>query len=231
MKAKATLLKAYAKGLVRSYGKQKIFCVGLNKTGTTSLGKALENLGMAVAPQHLGEPLVYDWARRDFRRIVRLCRFFQAFQDVPFSLPFTFQAVDMACPRSKFILTVRQNADQWCQSLIRFHSKVFGRGNLPTIEDLKVATCSYPGYAFDAYMAAFSVHGTSLYQPEMLRQYYEAHNAAVTEYFRHRPKDLLVLDVSTPNAFADLCRFLGKEESGGEFPWENRTDDFLCPSK
>jgi hypothetical protein len=84
-----SLLKIYGAGLMRSYGKQKLFCIGLNKTGTTSLSKALERLGIQMAPQYLAEPFIRDWSRRDFRRIIRFCRYFQAFQDVPFSCPFT----------------------------------------------------------------------------------------------------------------------------------------------
>ena len=75
-------------------GEIQIFCIGRNKTGTTSLAEALTELGIIVGEQNLAEHLIHDWARRDFRRLFLYCRTAQAFQDIPFSLPFTFQALD-----------------------------------------------------------------------------------------------------------------------------------------
>jgi len=74
----------------------------------------------------------------------------QAFQDIPFSLPYTFQALDMRFPGSKFILTIRNNPDQWYHSLISFHSKLFGRGKVPDYDDLKKATYVYPDWILEA---------------------------------------------------------------------------------
>jgi hypothetical protein len=49
------------------------------------------------------------------------------------------------------------------------------------------------------------------------------HNASVKEYFRHRPNDLLVLNISDPNSIALLCDFLKIPQTLEEFPWENKT--------
>lgn len=103
---------------IRVLGKPKIFCIGVNKTGTTSLARALTELGIIVGKQKLAERLIHDWARRDFRRLFLYCHTAQAFQDVPFSLPFTFQALDQHFPGSKFILTVRDTPKQWFQSAL-----------------------------------------------------------------------------------------------------------------
>lgn len=225
MKLRITTLRTYAAGLVRSYGKRKIFCVGLNKTGTTSLSKALENLGIATAPQRPAELLLHDWARRDFRGIIRFCKYFQAFQDVPFSCPFTYQALDAAFPGSKFILTIRANPEQWAQSLTRFHSKLFARGRLPRVEDLQRAEYCYPGFALDFYRAVFGEACEPLYDLQMLCGFYQFHYTSVMEYFRSRPADLLVLDVARDTALSDLCRFLGKPLLNQPFPFCNKTDD------
>ncbi|MGE0432053.1 MAG: sulfotransferase, partial [Planctomycetota bacterium] len=102
--------------------KQRVFGIGLNKTGTTSLATALQQLGFDVAPQEPFEALFDDWAARRFDRIIRLCRRWQAFQDIPFSLPFTFQALDAAYPGSLFVQTVRTTEEQWLSSLLRYHA-------------------------------------------------------------------------------------------------------------
>jgi hypothetical protein len=116
---------------IRALGKPKIFCIGLNKTGTTSLKKEMALQGFTVGNQRQAELLFDDWVKRDFRRIVRYCRTARFFQDAPFSYPYTFIALDQAFPGSKFILTVRDNAEQWYNSLIRFHGKLWGNGNTP----------------------------------------------------------------------------------------------------
>lgn len=130
-------------------GKQKIFCVGQNKTGTTSLAKALRGLGIPVGRQSWAERLLSDWGRRDFRRIAWYCRTAQAFQDVPFSLPYTFQAMDAYYPGSKFILTVRDTPEQWYQSLINFLIKKFGREAISSQEALKEVAYCYKGFISD----------------------------------------------------------------------------------
>ncbi len=232
MRRRRSMFGTLARGLVRSYGRQKIFCVGLNKTGTVSLTTALERFGIAVAPERPAELLINDYARRDFTRLVRFCRFFQAFQDVPFSCPFTYQALDQAFPGSKFILTVRQSAELWGRSITRFHSKLFGGGRVPTVEDLAAAEHCYRGFALDFYRAVFGAANEPLYEPETLRRLYESHNTSVLEYFRHRTSDLLVLDVSTAGAMRDLCAFLGRPVVDEPFPWLNKTDDIaVVPAK
>ena len=54
--------------------RRKLFCIGFNKTGTTSLAAALFSFGLRVGDQAQAELLLDDWARRDFRRIIAYCR-------------------------------------------------------------------------------------------------------------------------------------------------------------
>src|SRR5437763_5861921 len=89
--------------------KQKIFCIGRNKTGTTSLTKAMMELGFITGNQGRAERLIDCYKLRNFKPIIAYCKTAQFFRDVPFSLPFTFIALDVAFPGSKFILTVRDS--------------------------------------------------------------------------------------------------------------------------
>jgi hypothetical protein len=222
---RARLLMRLAVSTLRSVGKQKVFCIGRNKTGTTSMARAFTKLGLIVGEQWLAERLLHDWARRDFRRLFLYCHTAQAFQDVPFSWPFTFQALDQKFPGSKFILTVRDSPEQWYESLTRFHAVLFGHGRIPTLDDLKAATHIYPGFVFEANRLLYNTPPDEPYNKDQLIASYNAHNDAVLEYFRHRPGDLLVLNVAEPDAYDRLCKFLGKPCTGEKFPWENRTAD------
>ena len=121
------------------FRKSKIFCIGQVKTGTTSFESSLKELGFRMGNQPSIELLLKDWGKRNFKPIIEYCRSADAFQDEPFSLPFTFQAPDQAYPKSKFILTIRDSAEQRYQSLTNFHSKLFGKDRIPSRKDLENA--------------------------------------------------------------------------------------------
>ena len=51
---------------------------------------------------------------------------------------------------------------------------------------------------------------------------FEAHNKAVLEYFKHRPNDLLVMDLPAGDGWEKLCAFLRKQAPDAPFPHANR---------
>lgn len=214
-----------ATNILRVWRKQKIFVIGRNKTGTTSIAKALRDLGFRMGDQRRGELLLHEWARRDFRKLVRLCRTAQAFQDAPFSYPFTFQALDAAFPGSKFVLSVRSSSQQWYRSVVRYHSKLFGKGGIPTADDLRNADYCYRGFMYEMVRLVYGTKPDDLYDEATLIDHYEWHNRSVMEYFRGRERDLLVLDVAQEGAHRRLCEFVGRSCDKEEFPWELKTDD------
>ncbi len=197
---------------------KKVFCVGRNKTGTTSLGAALEILGLKVAPQYLGERLLDSWVKRDFAPIIRLCETAEAFQDIPFSLDYTYVVCDAFFPGSKFVLTIRNDSETWYNSVVRFHSKLLGTYRAPTTDDLRKFGHIRPGWLLKEEKAVYGVDDAHLYDKEIYIRHYEEHNRRVKEYFRYRPEDLLVLNVAETNAMKRLCDFLGLEYRGEKMP-------------
>lgn len=209
---------------IKVIGKPKIFCIGLNKTGTTSLQTEMKNQGLIVGDQREGELLFDYWVKRNFKPIIRYCHSAQFFQDAPFSYPYTFIAVDQAFRGSKFILTVRESAEQWYESLIRFHGKLWGNGNVPpTAEDLKKADYIYKGFPYHTRMHVNNVSEDAPYNKDVLIDYYNTHIKNVKDYFRHRPEDLLVINLQDEDAYERFCRFLGLKQLQNGFPWENKT--------
>ena len=198
----------------------KIFVIGRNKTGTTSLKQVLTDLGYKVGNQRSAELLMEDWAKRDFRRLIRYCHSADAFQDVPFSYHYTFQAMDAAFPGSKFILSVRNSADEWYQSVVRFHAKRLekrtGEKRIPTLEDIQRDPYVYPGYLWRVRQLVGVAGGG--YPEAALKAYYQRHNDIVTDYFRHRPDDLLVLNLAEHDAMQKLCALLGKLYDDRQMP-------------
>ena len=82
--------------------KPKIFCIGQNKTGTTTIESVLKSFNYKLGNQVQGELLLDTWYERDFKKIIKFCKTAEAFQDVPFSLPYTFQHLDVAFFKSNW---------------------------------------------------------------------------------------------------------------------------------
>lgn len=204
---------------------RKIFCIGLNKTGTTSLELALKTLGFRLGNQRAGELLIEAWGRRDFRPIIRLAQTADAFQDVPFSLNYTYQAMDIAFPGSRFILTVRDSAQAWYHSMLTFTAKRLGceLQSLAAI-DIRQDSYIYPGWHCRLIELQFGSSGLDQwFNRDIMLEHYLSYNQRVLDYFRHRPQDLLVLNVGDPEAMGKLCEFLGVDPSGLRMPHLNRS--------
>lgn len=203
--------------------KNKVFCIGQNKTGTTSVEAVLKILGYKLGDQIKGEMLINDWAIRDFRNIINLCKTADAFQDVPFSNDFTYTVLDYAFPKSKFILTIRNSKDEWYESLTRFHTKIVGKNRLPTVDDLKEFNYRYKGFLWEAQKIKYGIDETTLYNYKIYTDQYEMHNYRVKEYFKYRLNDLLVLNLSEDNAMEKLYEFLGFKYNGENMPHMNNS--------
>ncbi|HUH00105.1 MAG TPA: sulfotransferase [Gammaproteobacteria bacterium] len=199
----------------------KVFCVGANKTGTTSMQHLLQMLGYAVAPQGPAERMLEDWARRDFSALIKFCERHEAFQDIPFCLPFTFQAVDQAFPGSRFILTRRRDADEWFESLVRFERKALELDREVTADDLKAQNYRYPGWWWRSHVVIWGINEDSLYDPARYKAQYERHNASIRDYFSQRPGDLLEIEIADPEAAAKVCDFLGLPRADISMPHVN----------
>lgn len=206
--------------------KPKIFCIGFNKTGTTTIEKTLQEFNFKLGDQIKGELLIFDWYKRDFKKIIKLCKTADAFQDIPFSLPFTYQVLDQVFKNSKFILTVRDTPEQWYNSLTKFHSKLWADGErIPTTEDLKKADYRMPDYTYRANRCIYNTPENDPYNKALLLKFYNEHNQAVKAYFKSQPEKLLTINVSNSSDYAKLCMFLNKPVNATDFPWKNKTSN------
>ena len=202
----------------------KIFCIGRNKTGTTSLRDALQALGFGIGHQPTGELLMEDWAARNFAPLIRYCRSADAFKDVPFSLDYTYQALDAAYPGARFVLTVRDSARQWYGSLTTAHTRLIGKERLPTADDLREHVYhGRPGWMWRQHQLVYGADESTLYDEALYTAHYERHNERVLDYFGHRPDDLLVLNVAHAGAMEALCAFVRVPFTGQQMPHVNRS--------
>lgn len=204
-------------------GKTKYFCIGRNKTGTTSLEKAFRNLGFPLGDQLKAEILVDKYYFiGQFEPIIEYCKSAQVFQDAPFSYPETYKHLDVAYPESKFILTVRDDAEQWYQSITRFHAKKFGNGKIPSTSDLRIANHKIKGFMYNT----VKLHKTpevDPYNKAIMIDHYNQHNQDIIDYFKDRSKDLLIINIAKESSYRRFAEFIGMESPYDGFPWENKT--------
>jgi len=171
----------------------KIFCIGLSKTGTTSLTEALKILGYDAvhwyATKHAfrytddgGIDIDWDFFERH-----------DAFADTPIAR--IYPQLDERYPDAKFILTVR-DVDAWLDS---FADQFAGAGLDPFSTQLHLDLYGTPG--FDA---------------ERCRSAFAAHSVAVKAHFYERPRSLLELRMGT--GWHELCAFLGKATPCQPYP-------------
>jgi hypothetical protein len=173
--------------------KRKVFCIGFQKTGTTSLDKALKTLGYKVAGVFGREQSLEEFRRTFVQRGLEIAAKHDAVQDMPW--PLMFRELDSAFPGSKFILTVRET-DKWYRSI----ADHFGE---------RPYHISQNTYGEDA--------GAPVGHEERYKAVYEAHNAAVLDYFRDRPGDFLVMDLARGDGWEVLCPFIGEQAPATPF--------------
>jgi len=166
---------------------EKVFVIGFQRTGTTSVGAALETLGYHLggafggprgAPLHL--PITQEKLGEAARSFALRA---DAFEDNPW--PVVFREMDTAFPGAKFILTRRDPAS-WIDSMVRH----FGEESDPMRSYI---------YGYGA---------PAGHETEYLCRY-QAHVDDVLGYFAQRPRDLLVLNLDRWT-WNDLCDFLDK---------------------
>ncbi|WP_159023046.1 sulfotransferase [Formosa sp. L2A11] len=214
---------------IKNLGKKKqnkIFCIGFNKTGTTTIKKVLKDFNIKLGNQKEAEVLLPNWYDRDFKAIFNYVKSATAFQDIPFSLPYTFIALEQEFPNAKFILTVRDNEEQWYNSISKFHSKLWSDGiSIPQIEELKNATYRYKGLAYEYIKQVYNTPDEDLYNKSILMKTYNNHNSLVKDYFRAHQEKLIVINTSNKADYFRLCDFLKEKPLHDNFPWENKTSD------
>lgn len=204
--------------------KTKIFCIGQNKTGTTSINKIFQLLNIPVGNQRKAELLAIDVLKGNYDEFFNYVKNDGvAFQDVPFSKSDIYKILDKKFPDSKFILTIRDSPEIWYESLTKFHAKLFGNGKVPKKSDLIRAKYVYPGWIWKMNRLTFKTPEKDIYNKNILIKQYKDYHNEVIEYFKYQPKKLLVLNLKEKNAAEKISRFLKVKKKLDTIPWENKT--------
>jgi hypothetical protein len=181
-------------------GSPKIFCIGWEKTGTTTFGDCMRLLGyshMTHAP-YFSERVEKD----DLSAVLRAASLRQSFDDWPWYQ--LYPQLDRAFPGSRFVLTSRPS-EKWVKSLLNHMA------NRPAPDDWM--------RRHKRFLYGFEFYGAT---EDALIARYERHNSEVRRYFSNRPGDFVELDWTNGAGWAELCGFLGVKPPSIPLPHSNR---------
>ena len=189
-------------------GVQKVFGVGLSKTGTTSLHSALEQLGLRSL--HNPESML-SLDGEELRFSTALAAQYDALSDLPVAA--FYRELDRSFPGSRFVLTTRAEEPWLASCANHFDPSAF-----------------HPNDVIRRLVER--VYGSPVFEPDAFRSALRRHHAEVREYFAGRPSDLLIVDVEETDKWTPLCRFLGLEAPPeASYPHENRASAVPMPLK
>jgi hypothetical protein len=167
----------------------KVWGIGLGRTGTRSLCKALEIMGFKA----IHEPPFLDSFEGYDAAAAGACMS-------------DYRFLDLRYPESQFVLTVRE-IDAWLDSCRR------------AMEQYPESRMSPGDKYYNAMIRNRAHrYGTLVYDEKKMVQNYRRHESQVTDYFADRPEKLLVWNVSENGQWEPLCKFLGMKIPQADFP-------------
>jgi len=180
----------------------KVFCIGLNKTGTTSFGTALEWFGYHKFGWRGGQTgeshqLIMDYFAGRKESLIYAAYKHNVMEDIPW--PLMFREFEEHFPNAKFVLTVRKTPEIWLDSIQRH------------------ITNDYVGHRL--------IYGHSMPKknPQAYLDKYNTHNAEVVDYFADKPGKLLKMCFEEGDGWGKLLPFLGlKGTPVADFPHRNK---------
>lgn len=166
----------------------KIFGVGLGRTGTVSLARAMRVLGYNVKhnPSNIETVKDYDFCNDIF--IAARYKFF-----------------DYIFPHAKFILTIR-DVDSWVESSRQYAARK------------DTITNGRPDISLDRAENRFLVYGITHFDEGVFREVFLEFNREIVKHFQGREHKLLVMDIRNGDGWEILCPFLGKSVPDHPFP-------------
>ncbi len=171
---------------------EKLFCIGLNKTGTGSLNRALNILKLRTV--HYESPIgrlgeVFKFNLENDRNLLNGIGLFFAFSDwidMEGTNNDLFKIMDQQYPGSKFIFSDR-DLKSWLSSRIKYVKKID---------------------KLEKYQKALPESGWYNMNTDAWTEEYHRHKRDVLNYFKDRPNDLLIFNVFEGDGWEELCSFL-----------------------
>jgi len=185
---------------------EKLFGIGLPKTGTTTLGHCFEVLGYSKAPYDI--QLIEEVAEGSCNRIPEYTQQWEAFEDWPW--PVLYKNLSELYPNAGFILTVRQSKEAWLKSLQKHTNRN------PNARSKRLRKLLYKSE--DPWK-----------DEQHYRDFYQHHTAAVQEHFAGR-ENFLTLCWEDGSGWEEICSFTGDDIPKVPIPHMNNSQQLTAKS-
>ena len=183
-------------------GGKKVFGIGLNKTGTSTLGACFSTLGF----RHLYDVhrLTQYYFDGDLESIFKVIEGHDSFEDWPIPLIYK-ELYERFGEEALFVLTLRKTPEVWLNSLSRHAKRINHEGARNIRKNI---------YGYE------SPDG---HEAEHLK-IYDAHTASVIEFFEQKGArdQLLVICWENGDDWTQLCDFFGVSKPWVSFPHVNK---------
>ena len=219
MKSMARRYRAILKTIIFSKA-ERVFCVSMQRNGTTSVGKFLRDFGFRTAgwPEDERNDWSGSWYSGDYDTIFSSIDFkvSNAFEDSPWWLPDFYKILFNRFPQSKFILFTR-DPDAWFRSMIK-HSggNVIGRSKIHCkiyrreLEYLDLLNSGEIDETVENKIRSEKKMKITMEHASHYKKVYRLHNTEVQDFFRRNaPENLHVGKLEDPHKWQKMGRFLG----------------------
>lgn len=210
--------------------KVKIFCLSMQKTGTTSVGQFFKDFGYKVATYQVSAQNEWSlsWFRGDYEKIFKSESFInnQVFEDNPWWYDDFYKIIYHRFPESKFIL-VERDANKWFDSMVNHsggkslgnthrHAKLYGR--MPEYHNISDGSVNAYTEVVDNLLDIKESHR---HQYKMV---YKSHNTEVKKFFDfHSPKSLFTGKLEDKHLWQKLGRHFAIDVPKGYTVHKNPT--------
>jgi tetratricopeptide (TPR) repeat protein len=189
------------------FAEEKIFGIGLSKTGTTSLTEALTILGIDAG----------HWANPLTGQLITDIDTFLLGASTDTSVAYDFEKLYYLYPNARFIWTRRPFAS-WKQAFTAHYNRTMGNGEIEALRDL------YGRRHVDQMFPSAAVQFGLYLNAENLNDAFQTHSRRVRRFFADKPEGkLLEFDIFKGQGWAELCAFLGLPSPERPFPWANKS--------
>ena len=187
---------------------EKIFCIGQNKTGTTSMAVALNDLGYSVLRvKDFPTGLIQDCLDGNYDKVLSCTKEKEAFEDRPFNIMSVYKFLYSYWPNAKFILTIREKESWWnsVYNWLSVNRKPF-RTEKERLSKIEVYKRHYE---------------TNTFSKNSFIDYYDNYNKSTIDFFQNT-NNFLVFNMFDGDGWDKLCHFLNKPIPDTIFPWKNK---------
>ena len=202
----------------------KVFCIGVWKSGTTSIGNALNIL---LKGKHCGWTFVYRnyYLKNNKEALISTSRNYISFDDSPWNCKEVIDIMANEYPNSKFILPIR-DVDEWFESFRKWNHNdlrrgLVGRGiKMKSWNNLWSIVCEgwrrelLPDYD------AVALNPISEYE-KIWKNWYKQRNENLIKILGDRVLPIYFSKIK-PLSWEPICKFLNKQIPIHPFPHLNK---------